>query len=802
MSSVLLRGRLGHAALHRAFSLCARRATAWSELSSGSLEVSLGGRPVRLAVGELARFADGSATAQDGDTAVLVTAVSRARSGPAPGFLPLTVDYRQKTAAAGRIPTNFLRRELGPSEQEILTSRLIDRSLRSQFPAGYAADTQITCNLLAVDGERLPDVLCVNAASAALACSDIPWGGPIGAVRVGWADGQVLLNPGRRELAESQLNLIVTAGPKNTVVMLEASADNILQQDFMHAIKVGVKEAQNIVRGVQELAEKHGRKKREFAQPAVDAELEDSVRVLCETRLEAILTDPRHDKISRDEAVSAVRADLLEKLRADAGAGGGGAERHSAATDAFNQQFRALFRRLALERDTRCDGRAPDELRDISCRVGLHAPLHGSALFQRGQTQVMCTLTLDSAEAALKSDLMSVITQGVKPKNFMLHYEFPPYATNETGRPGGLGRRELGHGALAERALRAVVPEPFPFALRLTAEVLESNGSSSMASVCAGSLALMDAGVPTSSAVAGVAIGMVSQPDPAAPEKLGDYRLLTDILGIEDYCGDMDFKLACIHTGITALQADFKLPGLPLPVIMEAVGAGREATKQILDIMGRTLPQPRAGRNSNWPVTEQLTVPAHKRARLVGPGGAHLKRLLAETGVQVTPSDDSTFTVFAPSPAALEEGPPGARQAAAGHRRARVRVWRRVHGQGDRAAGGRGAGTAASALGCGFGAQQSAGRQAGATSQRAGHRRGGRDPGEVLRQGPGQRSRAALEEGADGAGWRPGAELPAEGCREGSVTRGSIDALCVCANSGPLAGEYAMEWESDSFKTF
>ncbi|XP_043212802.1 LOW QUALITY PROTEIN: polyribonucleotide nucleotidyltransferase 1, mitochondrial-like [Amphibalanus amphitrite] len=657
MSLLWLRWRLGRAALRRAFSCCARRPAAWSELSSGSVEVSLGGRPVRLAVGELARFADGSATAQDGDTAVLVTAVSRPRPGPAPGFLPLTVDYRQKAAAAGRIPTNFLRRELGPSEQEILTSRLIDRSLRAQFPAGYAADTQITCNLLAVDGERLPDVLCVNAASAALACSDIPWGGPVGAVRVGWADGEALLNPGRRELASSQLNLVVTAGPRNTVVMLEASADNILQTDFMHAIKLGVKEAQNVVRGVQELAQKHGRPKREFTIPTVDDELEDSVRMLCETRLEAILTDPRHDKISRDEAVSAVRTDVLEKLRADSvSSGGGGSERHAAATDAFNRQFRALFRRLALERSTRCDGRAPDELRDISCRVGLHAPLHGSALFQRGQTQVMSTLTLDSAEAALKSDLMSVITQGIKPKNFMLHYEFPPYATNETGRPGGLGRRELGHGALAERALRAVVPEPFPFALRLTAEVLESNGSSSMASVCAGSLALMDAGVPTTSAVAGVAIGMVSRPDPESADRPGEYRLLTDILGIEDYCGDMDFKLACTHSGVTALQADFKLPGMPLPIIMEAILAGREATKKILAIMGRTLAQPRVKGKSNWPVTEQLTVPPHKRSRLVGPGGVHLKRLLAETGVQVTPFDDSTYTVFAPSPAALEEG--------------------------------------------------------------------------------------------------------------------------------------------------
>ncbi|XP_037078097.1 polyribonucleotide nucleotidyltransferase 1, mitochondrial-like, partial [Pollicipes pollicipes] len=604
----------------------------------------------RLAVSELARFADGSATAQDGDTAVLVTAVSRPRPGPPPGFLPLTVDYRQKAAAAGRIPTNFLRRELGPSEQEILTSRLIDRSLRAQFPAGYGADTQVTCNLLAVDGDRLPDVLCVNAASAALACSDIPWGGPVGAVRMGWLDGQPLVNPGRRELAESSLNLMVTAGPQNTVVMLEAAADNILQQDFMHAIKVGVREAQHVVRGVEQLQRKHGRTKRHFQPPPVDAELDDSVAALCETRLEAILTDCRHDKISRDEAVSAVRADVLEKLRAD-----GGGERAAQASDAFNRLFRALFRRLALDRETRCDGRDADELRPISCRVNLHRPLHGSALFQRGQTQVMCTLTLDSAESVLKSDLMSVITQGVRPKNFMLHYEFPPYATNETGRPGGLGRRELGHGALAERALRAVVPEPFPFALRLTAEVLESNGSSSMASVCAGSLALMDAGVPVSAPVAGVAIGMVSRPDPECPERLGQYRLLTDILGIEDYCGDMDFKLACTPTAITALQADFKLPGLPLSVIMEAVTAGRTATREILGIMAKSLAQPRAERKDNWPVTEEMTVPAHKRGRLLGVGGVNLKRLLANTGVQVTPRDDTTFCVFAPSPAALAE---------------------------------------------------------------------------------------------------------------------------------------------------
>uniref|UniRef100_A0A224Z6D3 polyribonucleotide nucleotidyltransferase n=1 Tax=Rhipicephalus zambeziensis TaxID=60191 RepID=A0A224Z6D3_9ACAR len=606
---------------------------------------------LKLSSGQLAKFADGSAVAQIGDTSVMVTVVSKRKPSSSASFLPLVVDYRQKAAAAGRIPTNFLRRELGPTEKEILTSRVIDRSLRPLFPAGYFYETQLVCNLLAVDGINDPDIVSLNAASAALSLSDVPWNGPIGAVRVGLIDGDVVINPTRRQMTQSALNLVVAGAEHNQVVMLEASADNVLLQDFQKAVRCGVKETQLIVRQIKEFQSACGRPKRTVEKLFVPSEeLVEAARLLAGIRVRDVLSDANHDKVSRDEALSAVKDDVIEKLQESFP----GTESYLL-NEAFTSIVKEIFRQQVLTNEQRFDGRSLTDLRDISCQIDLFQPLHGSALFQRGQTQVLCTVAFDSLHSVLRSDPVSVITGGMKEKNFMLHYEFPSYATNEIGRTGPIGRRELGHGALAENALRPLVPKDFPFTIRLTSEVLESNGSSSMASVCGGSLALMDAGVPISAAAAGVAIGLVTVPDPERSYELADYRLLTDILGIEDYLGDMDFKMAGTKKGITALQADIKIPGLPLKVVMEAIQQATEGKSEILKIMNDVISKPRTQKKDNWPVSERLEVPVHQRARFVGLGGHNLKKLTAETGVQLSAIDDTCFEMFAPNQDAMNE---------------------------------------------------------------------------------------------------------------------------------------------------
>ncbi|VVC38271.1 Hypothetical protein CINCED_3A000534 [Cinara cedri] len=583
----------------------------------------------------------------------MATIVSKSTKSSS-NFLPLTVDYRQKAAAAGRIPTNYLRRELSVSEHEILTSRLIDRSLRPLFPSTYCFDTQVMCNLLAVDGVNHPDILSINAASTALALSDIPWNGPVGAVRIGLCDKNFVTNPTRRELANSELNLVVVSAAQNLVVMLEGSANNILQQDFLKAIKFGVKECQYIVNGIQKLQTEFGKPKREFEIKNVDdtnGNLETVIESLSEIKLREIFTNANHDKTSRDVAVKNVKTEAIENLKSNFEN-----LNFEMCSVIFDKISKRVFRNLIFENDLRCDGRQLDELRKISCEVDLYKPLHGSALFQRGQTQVFCTVALDSLDSALKLDPMSILTSGINEKNFFLHYEFPPYATNDIGRMSPFMRREVGHGALAERGLRSVVPENFPFTIRLTAEVLESNGSSSMASICGGSLALMDAGVPITQPAAGVAIGLIANYDSDDSKHIKDYRILTDILGIEDYMGDMDFKLAGTKKGITALQADIKIPGLPLKIIMEAIQAATSAKHKIINIMNSTLQSTRKPKKENWPLTEILNVPIHKKGKLVGPGGINLKRIMLETGAQIsTDTENDAFTIFAPNQEALNE---------------------------------------------------------------------------------------------------------------------------------------------------
>eukprot|EP00094_Tigriopus_californicus_P008770 TCALIF_08455-PA protein Name:"Similar to PNPT1 Polyribonucleotide nucleotidyltransferase 1, mitochondrial (Pongo abelii)" AED:0.05 eAED:0.05 QI:0/0/0/0.8/1/1/5/0/724 len=606
--------------------------------------------PLILSCGQLAKMADGSAVMRQGDTSVLTTAVCPEGSATADlqfaSFVPLTVNYKQKFAAAGRIPTNFLRREMGVSEKEILTARMIDRSIRPLFPSGFGQETQLVCNLLAVDGVHDPAVVAINAASAALAASNIPWHGPVGAVRVGWVDGVLVLNPTRKTLARSQLNLIVSGNARGEVIMLEAEAQAVDRALVLDAIHLGAESAGLIARSVADNTRDVVKRACHF-RSELPADVIMDMRTLCYEPLKAANLDLSHDKQSRGVATFAIRDRAVAQLR----------EKYpmhdtSLFHACYTQLYGDLIKDLLFDRQTRVDGRAWDQIRPIVCERDLHKPLHGSALFQRGQTQVLCTVALDSPESALKADSLSVMTGGMKEKNFFVHYEFPPYATNEIGL-STVGRRELGHGALAEKGLRAVIPSNYPFTIRLTSEVLESNGSSSMASICGGSLALLDAGVPLTQSVAGVALGLVTEYD---NDEIKRHQVLVDILGLEDYLGDMDFKMAGTKDGgITALQADIKIPGLPLHIVDDAVGKGVKAIGRILDIMSTCIKEPRTDK-TNLPVTEVLTIPAHKRTSFIGPGGRNLKKMQTEIGVQISQgNDESSWTIFAPNAESLAE---------------------------------------------------------------------------------------------------------------------------------------------------
>ena len=432
---------------------------------------------------------------------------------------------------------------------------------------------------------------------------------------------------------------------------MEGKGNVVLLQELQKAIKIATQEAQLIIQGIEKLQKTFGKPKR-VLEPVrrVSEEIESAVRSMCEMRLREIFRDFSHDKISRDNAVSVVRTDTLDRVWSSYPG-----EDPTLISDCINRFVKDIFREMIFTEERRCDGRYLDDMRRISCSVDLYKPLHGSALFQRGQTQVLATVSLDSQESALKLDTISALDSGLKSKNFFLHYEFPPYATGETGKIGPIGRREIGHGALAEKGLVPIIPNNYPFTIRLTSEVLESNGSSSMATVCAGSLALMDAGVPISAPAAGVAIGLITKYENNDTKHMEDYKILTDLLGIEDYLGDMDMKIAGTSKGITAIQADLKIPGIPLKVVMEALQKATDAKGRILDIMENCMPSFRKIRKDCWPVSSQFKIEPHQRARLIGPGGLNIRKLYLETGVQLTQESEESYVLFAPSQSAMDE---------------------------------------------------------------------------------------------------------------------------------------------------
>lgn len=548
---------------------------------------------------------------------------------------------------------------LGSSEKEILSARLVDRSIRPLFPKNFRCETQLVCNVLSIDSMNKPDVDAINAASTALHLSDIPWNGPIGAVRIGIEkhEGELIINPTRRELQESPLDIIVAATKQNLVMMLEGNGNAALIQDLQKAIKRGTQEAQSIITQIEKLRSSipNLKPKREVVNDtgkglALTNEIVEAIRTMCQMKIREVFSDDKHDKLSRDNAINLIRQETSNAIWSsypdyDT----------NQINDAFNDTVVRIFRENIFDRNLRCDGRGFDDLRNISCEVNMYKPLHGSSLFTRGQTQVMCSATLGSKDSAIKLDMLSALETGEKARNFFLHYEFPPYATGEIGRIGFVNRREIGHGNLAEKGLSPVIPPNYPFTIHLNSEVLESNGSSSMATVCAGSLALMDAGVPILAPAAGVAIGLVTKYENGDTKHIEDYRILMDQLGIEDYMGDMDMKIAGTKKGFTSIQTDLKIPGLPLKIVFECIQKAVEAKSRIIDIMSECMSGPRIDRKDSWPVSERLTIEPHMRPKIIGPNGVNVKKLFLETGVELNSIDETTYEMFAPSQAAMDE---------------------------------------------------------------------------------------------------------------------------------------------------
>ncbi len=596
----------------------------------------VGDKQIIIETGKLAKQADGSVTVQIGDTIVLVAAVAATKAKAGQEFFPLTVDYRERSAAAGKIPGNYFRREGRPSEKEILTCRLTDRPIRPLFPKNWFNEVQVQTMLLSADGENDADIISILGASAALMVSDIPWAGPLGAVRVGRVNGKFVANPTHAEQALSDLDLVYV-GNEHDVVMFEGCAKEISEADFNEALRFGQDCCAPLIAAQNELASKAAKPKRAIKVTEVPDEIFAEAESLAkDAMVPALLT---HGKLDREGKVNAIKENIKEKLTAKFGAE---AVTASVLDQAFYHIQKEAVRSLVLDSGKRLDGRAMDVVRPIICEVGLIPRAHGSALFSRGETQALVLTTLGTTDDAQRFD---AYTGGPSSKKFLLHYNFPNFSVGETGRISGPGRREIGHGALAERSLLQALPmETYPYAVRLTSEILESNGSSSMASVCAGSLALMDAGVPVSSAVAGISVGICTEHD--AKGNLSRYKLLTDIIGWEDGFCDMDCKIAGTVKGITGFQLDLKLKGISHSVMAETLTAAHKARLQILETMNACIAAPRAEMSQYAPRIKQLKINPEKIGAVIGPGGKNIKRIVEESGCEINIEDDGTVNIY------------------------------------------------------------------------------------------------------------------------------------------------------------
>ena len=583
--------------------------------------------------GTLAKQANGSVTIRKGETNVFVAATAAATLREGQDFFPLTVDYREKFSAAGRMPGGFFKREGRPSEKEILTCRLTDRPLRPLFPKGFFNEVQVQGLLLTADLINEPDVLLVNAASAALLCSDIPWNGPIGCIRLGLVEDEFVINPTHEEQYESELDLIYVGNEKE-VLMIEGGAEEIPEETFLAALKFAQEAIQPIIEAQKELARLAGKEKKTFDLFKVTPENLAFTREIVSERLAEAVFLP--SKAERGAAMDVLKEEVKQKMIERDGEEEFDKDQLMLAFEDLQEE---IYRENILDAGKRADGRSPEDLRDIECQIGLLPRVHGSALFQRGETQGLVFTTLGS-----RSDNQSMdgITGGPREKSFLLHYNFPNYSVGETGRIMGPGRREIGHGALAERSLLPILPaeDEFPYTVRLVSEIMESNGSTSMASVCGGCLSLMDAGVPISDMVAGISCGLVTRFD--ENQKLASHVVLSDIIGAEDHFGDMDFKICGTRNGITGFQLDLKIPGLPYEIAAEAIERNRELRMKILEIMSGVIDKPREELSPYAPRIQSVQIDPDKIGAIIGPGGKTIRRICEVSGAEVDINEDNS----------------------------------------------------------------------------------------------------------------------------------------------------------------
>ncbi len=607
-----------------------------------SKTIEVGTNPMTIETGKLAKLADGAVTVRCGETIILVTAVSATKVRSGQTWFPLSVEYKEKATAAGVFPGGYFKREGRPTEKEILTCRMTDRPLRPLFPKGYLYETQIVAILLSADGVNDSDVLAMNGASAALCLSDIPFAGPIGAVRVGRVDGSFVINPTHEEREESDLDLIYV-GNKTDVIMIEGQADELPEEEFIKALHFAQEAVTQIVIAQEELMALAGKEKRSYELTLAKENLLEIAYEIAGDRIEAAIYAPT--KTERAKKVGALRDEVEAAIK----------ERAPEATDfdveqAFEYLQKKAFRISIMEKGVRADGRSIGDLRTLYGEVGTLPRVHGSAIFSRGETQALAITTLAPADEKQHFDNYA---GGEDEKRFILHYNFPPFSVGECGRMGGINRREIGHGSLAERSIEPVIPDEadFPYAIRVSSEVMESNGSTSMASVCAGTMALLDAGVPLIRPVGGISVGLVT--DLNEDGSLKAHKMLLDIIGSEDFYGDMDFKLCGTDEGVTGYQLDLKLPGLPLAMLEEAIHIAKAGRTKVIAKMAESIAEPKE-LSPHAPRIVSIKIPADRIGELIGPGGKNIKAIQAESGAEINIEDDGTVHIYAAKQAGLD----------------------------------------------------------------------------------------------------------------------------------------------------
>ena len=611
-------------------------------MSIQNVTANVGPSPLVIETGKLAKLADGAVTVQMGETIVMVSAVSQTKIREGQTWFPLSVEYKERASAAGTFPGGYFKREGRPTEKEILTCRMTDRPLRPLFPKGYLYDTQIIALLLSADQENDADVLAMNGASAALAISDIPFAGPIGAVRVGRIDGEFVINPTFEQREDSDLDLIYV-GNKTDVIMIEGAADEIPDAEFKKSLHFAQAAVAQIVEAQEELMKLAGKEKRDYKVTVAKEDLLEIGYAVAGDRIEDAIYAA--SKVERGKKVGALRDEVETAIK----------EKFPETTEfeieqVFEYIQKKAFRVSIMEKGVRADGRKLRDLRTLYGEIGTLPRVHGSAIFSRGETQALGICTLAPADEKLYVDNYA---GGEDSKNFFLHYNFPPFSVGETGRFGGMNRREIGHGALAERSIAPMLPstEDFPYSMRISSEVMESNGSTSMATVCAGTMALLDAGVPMIRPVAGISTGLVTEQD--ADGNMTKHVVILDIIGSEDFYGDMDFKLCGTSEGVTGYQLDLKLPGIPLSILEEGIDLALEGRGDVLSKMAESISEP--GELSPYaPRIETVTIPQDRIGELIGPGGKNIKAIQAESGAELNIEDDGTVHIYASKQEGLE----------------------------------------------------------------------------------------------------------------------------------------------------